>query len=100
MNGKLLVGQKEKPLNNTLYIQQINVQLRKRGLHPDIMDSQRYNEMLNSGRTYNMNVEKQIEQAKQDAKAETRRLQDLFPSFEVDTERYAQEFREHARSLE
>ena len=90
MNG--LLGQKEQPLNNELFCQQVRRELRDRGIDPRILDRQAYNEFLSKGKSFNMNVEKQIEQARIAAKKRTLELQNKFPSMNVDTDRYAREF--------
>ena len=95
-----LLGQKEMQLNGELYISQLHLQLRKRGIHPNLLQKQKYNEFISKGKSYNLNVEKQIFRAREDAKKETLRLQKQHPSLCPTIERYDQEFRDHARSLD
>jgi len=87
-------------LNIELFTSQLHIQLRKRGIHPNMLQKQNYNEFLSKGKSFNMNVEKQMFQARQDAEKETRRLQELHTSLCPDIERYQREFEDHVRSLQ
>jgi len=91
MKGKLL-GQREHPLNLEIFNKQYRIQLRKRGIHPSIADSEHYTEYLNSGKRVDMNVEKMKYEAKKAAESETRRIQDLCPSLIPDVAKYTREF--------
>jgi len=87
-----LLGQKKAPLNLEIFNKQYRIQLRKRKIHPSMADRENYDYYLNSGKRFDMNIEKMKAEAKRAAESETRRIQDLCPSLIPDVRKYTDEF--------
>lgn len=98
MTPKNLIGQKDKPLNLKLFNDNYRIELRKRGIHPSMADREHYDDITGRASRLGMNLEREMSQAKHQAELKTRQLQDMFPSLNVNTQRYNDEFIERIKS--